>query len=230
MKRSDINRTIREGMVFFDQHSFRLPPFAFFQRAEWRAKRDMAQEIFDLALGWDVTSFGTDDFAKTGLLLFTLRNGMLKSEHYPKPYAEKIMMVREGQVTPCHFHWHKREDIINRGGGNLAMEVWQADRDNRRTDEPFTMTVDGMLQRFAPGARLVLEPGQSVCFEPYLAHRFYGEPGQGPVMVGEVSMVNDDINDNCFVNGQPRFDAIEEDEPIAYYLAADYTTLEEAAP
>ena len=229
MKRSEINHIIGDGIAFFEKQGSILPPFAFFKREEWVSRRDAAKEIFDLALGWDVTSFGTDDFANTGLLLFTLRNGLLNSVDYPKPYAEKIMMVLEGQVTPCHFHWNKREDIINRGGGNLAMEVWQADRDNRLTDEPFEMTVDGSVRRFNPGDHLVLEPGQSVCFEPYVAHRFYGEVGKGPVMVGEVSAVNDDANDNCFVDGQPRFDAIDEDEPIAYFLASDYEALEEAA-
>lgn len=29
-------------------------------------------------------------------------------------------------------------------------------------------------------------------------HRFYGEKGKGKVLVGEVSMVNDDNTDNCF--------------------------------
>ena len=227
MKRSDINRIVREGMAFLKEQNFLLPPFAFFKRDDWLQQRDAAQEIFDLALGWDVTSFGSDDFANTGLLLFTLRNGLFDSEQYPKPYAEKIMMVLEGQVTPCHFHWNKREDIINRGGGNLAMEVWQADRNDQLTDEPFEMRIDGLVRRFNPGDHLVLEPGQSVCFEPYVAHRFYGEAGKGPVLVGEVSMVNDDANDNCFVDGQPRFDAIDEDEPIEYFLASDYASLEE---
>jgi len=227
MKRSDINRIVREGMAFLKEQSFHLPPFASFKRDDWLQQRDAAQEIFDLALGWDVTSFGSDDFANTGLLLFTLRNGLFDSEQYPKPYAEKIMMVLEGQVTPCHFHWNKREDIINRGGGNLAMEVWQADRNDQLTNEPFEMRIDGLVRRFNPGDHLVLEPGQSVCFEPYVAHRFYGEAGNGPVLVGEVSMVNDDANDNCFVDGQPRFDAIDEDELIEYFLASDYASLEE---
>lgn len=229
MKRSEINRVIRDGVAFFKQNGFELPPFAHYGRDEWMANRDASQEIFDLLLGWDVTSFGTDQFASTGLLLFTLRNGLLDSPRYPKPYAEKIMMVLEGQVTPCHFHWHKREDIINRGGGNLVMEVWQANQENALTDESFEMHIDGMVRRFSAGDRLVLKPGESVSFEPYVAHRFYGEVGSGPVMVGEVSMVNDDANDNCFVDGQPRFDVIDEDEPIEYYLASDYPVLGEVA-
>ena len=226
MKRSEINRIIADGMAFFEECGFVLPPFAFFGRDDWGRSCSSAQEIFDLALGWDVTSFGTGDFVNTGLLLFTLRNGGLDSEQYPKPYAEKIMMVLEGQVTPCHFHWSKREDIINRSGGNLVLEVWQANQKNELTEEPFEMSVDGFVRSFAPGDHLVLAPGESVCFDPYVAHRFYGEAGKGPVMVGEVSMVNDDANDNCFVDHQPRFDAIEEDEPIGFFLASDYAALE----
>lgn len=225
MKRSDINRILRGGMAFFEKSGYVLPPFAFYQRKDWLKHRKETVEIFDLRLGWDVTSFGSGDFVHTGLLLFTLRNGQLNSERYPKPYAEKIMMVGEGQVTPCHFHWNKREDIINRGGGRLVMEVWQANRKNQLTDASFSVTVDGALKHFAPGDKLVLKPGQSVCLEPYIAHRFYGEADKGPVLVGEVSSVNDDATDNCFVDGQPRFDAIDEDEAIVYYLSSDYTTL-----
>lgn len=225
MKRSEINSYIESGIQFFQGNKFLLPPFAYFTKAEWLEKQESAREIFDLLLGWDITSFGTDDFLHTGLLLFTIRNGALNSEKYPKPYAEKIMMVLEGQVTPCHFHWNKREDIINRGGGNLTMEVWLADKSNQLTDQPFTMSVDGLERVFGPGDKLVLNPGESVCFEPYVAHRFHGEPGSGPVMVGEVSMVNDDANDNCFIDECPRFDQIEEDEEPKYLLAADYKKL-----
>ena len=126
MKRSEINRRIAEGMAFFEAMHFKLPPYATFTIADWEREAEAAREIFDLKLGWDVTAFGSADFLKTGLLLFTLRNGMAGSERYPKPYAEKIMMVRENQVTPRHFHWHKREDIINRGGGNLLVTLYNA--------------------------------------------------------------------------------------------------------
>lgn len=229
MKRSEINSYIESGINFFKEHKFLLPPFAYFPIADWQEKKDQAQEIFDLQLGWDITSFGTDDFQNTGLLLFTIRNGGLNSEKYPKPYAEKIMMVLEGQITPCHFHWNKMEDIINRGGGNLVMEVWEADETSDKiTDQQFTMSVDGVERIFNPGDKLVLQPGESVSFSPYVAHRFYGEAGAGPVMVGEVSMVNDDANDNCFIDSCPRFDTIEEDAEPVYLLANDYKTFLEA--
>lgn len=222
MKRSFLNRAIREAMEFFEQEHFRLPPFAFFRREEWERHRRDAREIFDLELGWDVTGFGKGDFDRFGLLLFTLRNGRAGSAEYPKPYAEKIMMVRENQVTLRHFHWRKREDIIVRGGGNLVIELFRADPERSvGTGGPFDISVNGMRRTMNSGDRLVLTPGESVCLEPIHAHRFYGEPGKGTVLVGEVSMVNDDANDNCFLDGAIRFDPIEEDEDMEFLLATD---------
>lgn len=222
MKRSFINRKLREAMEFFEQEHFRLPPFAFFRRADWEAHRGDAKEIFDLELGWDITGFGKDDFDRFGLLLFTLRNGRAGSAEYPKPYAEKIMMVGENQVTLRHFHWHKREDIIVRGGGNLVIELFRADpARSAEVGGPFEISVNGMRRTMQSGDRLVLTPGESVCLEPIHAHRFYGEPGKGTVLVGEVSMVNDDANDNCFLDDAIRFDPIVEDEEPEFLLAAD---------
>lgn len=222
MRRSEINRIIQEGMAFFDRMHFALPPFARFRQEDWEARRADCRELFDLGLGWDVTGFGLGEFERFGLLLFTLRNGRAGSQEYPKPYAEKIMMVRENQVTLRHFHWRKREDIINRGGGNLVLELFRADpAASKLAGGPFEIRVNGMVRRMRSGERLVLTPGESVCLEPIHAHRFYGEPGAGDVLVGEVSAVNDDDTDNCFIDGAVRFDPIEEDVPPEFLLAAD---------
>jgi hypothetical protein len=49
-------------------------------------------------------------------------------------------------------------------------------------------------------------------------HRFYGEPGSGVVLAGEVSLVNDDLTDNFFLDPTGRFAEIVEDEPPLYPL------------
>ena len=225
MKRSEIDHYIDEAIAFFREHHFLLPAYAYYTPDEWKSHVDGAQAIFDLKLGWDVTSFGSGDFLRTGLLLFTLRNGIPGHREYCKSYAEKIMMVREKQITPCHFHWHKREDIINRGGGRLIVELFHADNtSNLLTGKDFTIEVSGVRRSMKSGEKLRLLPGESVCFEPCHAHRFYAEPGTGPVLAGEVSMVNDDSTDNCFVDGVPRFDPIEEDTPPRYLLGMEYAT------
>ena len=132
------------------------------------------------------------------------------------------MMVRENQITLRHFHWHKREDIIVRGGGNLVVELFRADPErSAEAGGPFEITVNGMRRQMESGDRLVLTPGESVCLEPVHAHRFYAEPGSGTAMVGEVSAVNDDANDNCFLDDAVRFDPILEDEEPEFLLAAD---------
>lgn len=226
MKRSFLNARIREAIDFFAEHQFYLPPWAFFTPQEWTAYRNKAKGIFTPGLGWDVTSFGSDDFFRCGLLLFTMRNGVLDNPEYPKPYAEKIMVVRENQVTPLHFHWYKKEDIINRGGGNLVIELFRADPVAKKlAGGEFNIEVNGFTKKMISGEKLILAPGDSVCFESIHAHRFYGEPGSGTVLSGEVSMVNNDSTDNCFIDAQIRFDPIEEDEEARYLIVNDYKTV-----
>ncbi len=216
MKRSAINRYLDEALEFFAAYRFLLPRWAARSPEEWR-RLPRVPEIADCKLGWDVTGFGGGDFARLGLTLFTLRNGAVG---YDKKYAEKIMMVRHDQVTPCHFHWFKEEDIINRGGGNLVVELFHADpARNVLTGRELSISVDGVERTLRSGDRLILTPGESVCLKSCHAHRFWGD---GAVLVGEVSLVNDDEHDNCFLDGQIRFDPIMEDEPARYLLAAEY--------
>ena len=113
MKRSQINSQIEEAIKTFEKAGFKLPPFAFWKPEQWKSMGAEINEIRENGLGWDVTDFGTGDFENYGLLLFTIRNGNYHHpDKYPKTYAEKIMIVRENQVTPYHFHQKKREDII----------------------------------------------------------------------------------------------------------------------
>jgi len=222
MKRSTINSLIDEAIQLFETTGFKLPPFAHWSQRKWQSTGSEAGEIRDNHLGWDVTDFGSGQFNKTGLLLFTIRNGNYNNpEQYPKRYAEKIMVVREQQVTPYHFHWKKREDIINRGGGCLVLELYKSAGDTAFSQESFSVSVDGVQRQCQPGAKIVLQPGESICLEPCLFHTFYGEKDKGSVVVGEVSDVNDDSNDNCFLEAV-RFPHIEEDEPPRYLLCTEY--------
>lgn len=132
------------------------------------------------------------------------------------------MIVEELQETPMHFHWNKMEDIINRGGGNLIIELYNSEGNDRFSGKPFTLCTDGILRTIQPGGKIVLTPGESICLEQGIFHRFYGEPGKGKVFVGEVSAVNDDTSDNCFYEPVGRFPAIVEDEAPLHLLASDY--------
>ncbi len=223
MKRSRINALITEAKELFAYAGFKLPPFAFWTPEEWKSKGHEADEIRTNALGWDVTDFGSGDFDNVGLLLFTIRNGNYHHpDQYPKPYAEKIMVVKENQVTPWHFHWKKREDIINRGGGELVIELQKSTRDEKPSNEPFSVSIDGVTRKCKPGEKVVLSAGESICLEPYVYHKFYGAKGKGTVVVGEVSAVNDDKTDNRFLDAPGRFPKIEEDAPPLHLLCNEY--------
>jgi len=220
MKRSEINRRIAEAEVFFAAMRFLLPPWASRRPEEWRGRGDMDSEIVENMLGWDLTDFGSGDFDRRGLLLFTLRNGAAGRDG--KSYAEKAMIVGEGQETPLHFHWSKMEDIIVRGGGRLAMQLWASTKDEALSPEPVRLRVDGSLREVPAGGLLILDPGESVCLERGLYHRFFAEAGSGKVLAGEVSAVNDDRADNRFYESIGRFPDIEEDEAPFRLLVSDY--------
>jgi D-lyxose ketol-isomerase len=227
MKRSEINREIKKAEEFFAAHGFKLPGFASWTPAEWARHGAEIREIVDCNLGWDLTDFGRGNFAAEGLLLFTIRNGVAGDSRYPKPYAEKIMISRSEQVTLTHCHETKCEDIINRGGGNLVFHLWNrigSSRDNvALADTPVKVVRDGEVLTVPAGEALVIGPGESITLTPHLFHRFYAQKG-GDVMIGEVSSVNDDHNDNVFAEPQRRFPEIEEDEEPYRYLVSDYAS------
>lgn len=219
MKRSEINTFIEDAKSFFDSMNFKLPRWAFWKPEDWKGMGDT--EIVANQLGWDLTDYGAGKFEERGLILFTIRNGNLKTAH-SKPYAEKIMIVRESQVCPMHFHWSKMEDIINRGGGNLVVDLYESNGSEEFSDRPLTVMIDGIARTVEPGGSVVLTPGESITLEKGMYHRFYGEQGKGRVLVGEVSSVNDDNTDNRFYQPMPRFPEIEEDEAPVHLLCTDY--------
>jgi D-lyxose ketol-isomerase len=220
MKRSEINAIISAAKEFFAEQKFMLPVWAFWPPEKWKNSYGSCSEIVDNKLGWDITDFGSDDFFRIGLMLFTIRNGSWYKKD--KTYCEKIMISEEEQVTPMHFHWNKSEDIINRGGGKLAMELYYATEDDQLDSKPVTVSIDGILTTVNAGVQLLLMPGQSICLTPRLYHRFYAAKGGGKVMIGEVSMVNDDVSDNRFYEKIGRFPDIDEDNPPVHLLVNDY--------
>ncbi|MDX1932689.1 MAG: D-lyxose/D-mannose family sugar isomerase [Capsulimonadales bacterium] len=225
MKRSEINQIMERAKDFLAERRFALPPFAYWSPEQWVANAHRVDTIVEQQLGWDITDFGSGDFARVGLFLFTMRNGTPADMDRPtgKVYAEKVLMVEPGQVTPTHFHYRKMEDIINRGGGVLEVRLWRSTaEDGVDPDTPVEVWMDGIPREVPAGGTILLEPGESVCLPQRLFHRFRGKPGAGTVLVGEVSRVNDDRIDNYFPEGAGRFPAIEEDAPPRHLLIPDY--------
>lgn len=212
MKRSEINAAIRSALDMLEAWHWSLPDWGHWTASEFAAHPDEARYLRERQLGWDVTDFGSGYFIKQGLVLFCLRNGILGQEG-ERTYAEKLLFVQENQLTPTHRHEMKTEDIINRAGGDLVIEFSHGDEGGNAIAGEMTVLVDGIPTRLRQWEPLFLSPGQSVTIPTGLYHRFYGRGGKGPILVGEVSEVNDDRTDNFFLEPVGRFTAIEEDEP-----------------
>ena len=84
---------------------------------------------------------------------------------------------------------------------------------------PFQLTWQ-MAVMMAAGGLLVLKPGESVTLTSRIYHSFWGRTGK--VLVGEVSKVNDDKNDNRFLEPLGRFPGIEEDVKPRHLLCSEY--------
>lgn len=223
MKRSEINAIIHRADDFIKENCFHLPPFAYWKAGEWSSKGDEVREIIDRQLGWDVTDFGSGKFDSIGLCIFTIRNGNPADleKKAGKLYAEKLLVAEPGQVTPMHFHWRKTEDIINRGGGLFKIQVYNStpgEQLDMKSD--VVVSLDGTRHVYKAGSIITLMPGMSITIPAYLYHKFWGEESR--VMIGEVSLVNDDYTDNRFLEPAGRFPDIEEDEPPLYLLCNEY--------
>ena len=224
MKRSEINKALKELEGMLKKYNYYLPKFADFTPEEWQQKGHDCDEIRDCMLGWDITDYGKGDFEHIGFSLFTIRNGNLAmKDKYPKTYAEKFLYLKEGQYALNHFHWKKMEDIINRGGGNLLIRVYNSlpDEEIDKTGD-VTIHLDGETSVVPAGTQVKLAPGMSMTVTPYLYHDFEVEPGTGDVLIGEVSQTNDDNTDNRFNPPAGRFPEIEEDEPPYRLLCNEY--------
>lgn len=89
------------------------------------------------------------------------------------------------------------EDIINRGGGNVLIRVYNLTEEKGLADTPVTVHCDGKEFGVEAGTQVRLT-------------------------LGEVSMLNDDCTDNRFYEIAGRFPEIEEDEAPYRLLCSEY--------
>lgn len=226
MKRSEINAVIRELEATIRGQGLYVPPFCDWTPEQWLTKGSEYDEIRDNRLGWDITDYGLNDFARVGMALITVRNGNQNNARYIKPYAEKLLYLREGQHSPMHFHRYKMEDIINRGGGTVIIHVYNADDNDNLCESDVLVNQDGRTYTVKAGTAITLSPGESITLFPRQYHDFDVMPGTGNVLIGEVSMCNDDETDNVFQEAVGRFPKIEEDEPPYRLLCNEYPSAE----
>ena len=222
MRRSEINAAIQDLEQLAARHGFCLPPFCNWTPEEWETKGHEYDEIRDTKLGWDITDYGIENFSMCGSALVTLRNGSRSNPKYPKPYSEKLLMLKEGQFFPFHFHWAKVEDIINRGGGALSITVYNDDGRGEFADSDVCVSCDGRALVVPAGTKITLKPGESITVAPRVYHKFTVIEGTGDVLISDVSGCNDDKSDNRFYEKIGRFPKIEEDDPPYRLLCNEY--------
>lgn len=223
MKRSQINQALNWAKELLDKSNIKLPPFAYWNLEEWKSGERNLRTIIEVMLGWDITDYGKDKFDELGAVLFTLRNGSLKDSQVGTPYAEKLIILRDGQRLPIHYHASKTEDIINRAGGVLAIKLYNS-LENGEVDYQSRVSVDmdAITYDFAPGEEINIYPGHSITLRPYLYHLFWAKEGCGDLVCGEVSSINDDNTDNFNGEDVSRFSKVQEDEPILHPLCNEY--------
>ena len=190
MKRSAINRAYRDALACFARYHWALPP---------RPR-------------WDITDFGLGDFDRSGLVLVNL---VTEPE-----YCEKLMYARQGQLTPCHCHARKKEDLICRAG-SLLLWLWPSRPLPGSPMAPvFSAPMNGEPAEVRTGEPVVVSAGGRITLVPGVWHSF--APTGGECVIGEVSTANDDVGDNFFLDSRVgRFPAIEEDEPAAVRLQGE---------
>ncbi len=225
MKRSEINKAILEAKARLDEYRITLPMFGYWTEEDWKKNEDKIDRIRERMLGWDVSDFGSGDFKSCGAVLFTVRNGDKNDPNTTSPYAEKYIILddKTEQQIPYHYHISKAEDIINRGGGVLVVQLYNRTADDKLDEEKnVEFYMDCVKHTVKPGEPIYVTPGNSITIEPYIFHRFYPEKDKGLLIVGEVSKVNDDNNDNIFLVKSQRYCEIEEDEKKVYPLCNEY--------
>lgn len=227
MKRSDINNIILQAADTFARFGQSLPPFACWSPEELLDKREDGLAITQAGLGWDVTDYGQGRFDMLGQLSFTLRNGSLSelAGGAGRVYAEKLVLLRDGQAVPTHSHLLKTEDLINRGGGGGVVIVQLCGSDDQGgidRQRGVTVECDGLARWVRPNDTIRLEPGESVTLRPGDWHSYHAAGGD--CVVAQVSTVIDERNDNLFDPPMRRFPQIEEDCAPVRLLIGDYPT------
>ena len=83
MKRSEINKALKELEAMCAQEHCYLPPFCHFTPEEWESKGHEYDEVRDCMLGWDITDYGLDRFDEVGFSTLVFRLSRSATEIVP---------------------------------------------------------------------------------------------------------------------------------------------------
>jgi D-lyxose ketol-isomerase len=233
MKRSEINTSIQLALDVFEAHRFPLPKWAAWAPLNWEHCGIEAAQIKTCMLGWQVTDFNRGDFREQGLVFFVLRNGIvnelrpaaLRAGVADKEYGEQIGIIQKRQVTPMLLHERVDKDLINRGGGDLVVQLYQATEDGELDEKRRIPTfINGIAYNIKAGGITRLAPGDAITIRAGSFHKFWAE--KAGCMFGEVFSVSHQAEDCVFLEDGRWFADIEEDEEALFLLRNEYPELE----
>ena len=222
IKRSEIDSVIDQALIYFQSRKIPLPSFAFWTSQDWLKQKNTPEEIKKAHLGWDVTDFGLGNFSSFGRVIFTLRNGFIHNGEFTKPYAQKIMYMSEGQKSPIHYHQSKTEDIVNWGEGNIVVRLWPKSKQGTLAKNNVSIFLNWENREIGAGEKIILKPGDSICIKPHTFHQFWCQENTKHTISMEISSVNNDLNDNFWLEEIQRYPTIIEDQPKKYLLCYEY--------
>jgi len=170
MKRSEINRAIKQAMACFARYGWHLPPNP----------------------RWDVTDAGLGDFRKYGLVLVNLAE--------EDEYCEKLMYGIKNQRTPAHCHRKKKEDIICRNGRLAIQvwsrhpdERVEGEPFQLKINGEYRQAKSGEILHLTEGERVTLEPGVYHEFWPESEECIIGEVSSHNDDLHDNFFVNPDV-------------------------------------
>jgi len=237
VKRSEINASILLARDFFGAYRFKLPKWAAWSAINWDYSGEEMQAIKDCQLGWDVTDFGLGDFTRQGMTFFMLRNGdpsrkpvPENSEDLPaetskglgRDYSEKIMLGQMNQTLPFIALKKRAHDLINRGGGDLVVQVHRSTPEHDLDEESrVPIQVNGIAYNIKAGGIVRLVPGDGLTLLPGIFHKYWTE--KAGCIVGNISTTCNEAEDYLFLDPQSRrFPEIEPDESPIHLLHYEY--------
>ena len=130
MKRSEINKVLEDTKALVHKHQITLPPFAYWFPEYWGCKGIECDEIHDCMLGWDITAFGSGEFDKTGLPSLRCATATIRTRSTgTRPTAKNCQSPPKSRSRQCTSIGLRSQDIINRGGDNLMIKLYNSTED-----------------------------------------------------------------------------------------------------
>ena len=93
MKRSEINKALKELEKMIADHQYYLPKFANFTPEEWKTKGHEFDEIRDNMLGWDITDYGIEPVERAKAL-FWLKMSFTPTMISPRLFLKTFLPIQ----------------------------------------------------------------------------------------------------------------------------------------